>query len=118
MAELTAAQITEACERYVALIGDDDVDALMALYADDCTVEDPAGAEVKRGQDEVRAFYASLPEAGVSATMTGSVRAVAAARTAAFPFRISTGGFDMDAIDVMTFDDEGKITSMVAYWGA
>ena len=38
------------------------------------------------------------------------------APAAAFPFEIDTGGFVMQVIDVMTFDDDGKIASMTAYW--
>ena len=53
--------------------------------------------------------------------MTGPVRTVPAAATAAMPFR-SESFFDnrhvtIDIIDVFTFDDEGRITSMKAYFG-
>ena len=116
MSEVTSEMMEQACEAYVSLLGDEAVDALMALFADDCTVEDPVGSEQRRGRDEVRAFYATLPESGVSAKLTGPVCAVPDAPAAAFPFEIDTGGFVMQVIDVMTFDDEGKIASMTAYW--
>jgi len=88
----------------------------MALFAEDCVVEDPVGSEPKSGKAEVQAFYATLPPVGVSAALTGPVRAVADGMSAAFPFKIETAGFEMEVIDVMTFDDDGKITSMTAYW--
>ena len=116
MSELTSAQLEKACERYVSLLGDENVDALMELFAADCTVEDPVGADVLSGQDEARAFYGTLPGVGVSAKLTGPVHAVPDGRAAAFPFEINSGGLVMQVIDVMTFDDDGKITSMTAYW--
>ena len=116
MPELTSAMMEAACEQYVSLVGDDDVDALMALFADDCSIEDPVGSDRHVGRDAVRAFYATLPASGVSATLSGPVCAVPDARAAAFPFDIDTGGFVMQVIDVMAFDDEGKVSSMTAYW--
>lgn len=118
MSTPTKETLEETCATYVSLVGTDDVDALMALFADDCTVEDPVGAEPRVGRDAVRAMYEALPEMGVSATPTGPVCANAEARAAAFPFTIDTGGFVMDVIDVMTFDEHGRITSMTAYWEA
>lgn len=116
MSELTSAQLEEACQRYVSLVGDENVDALIELFADDCTVEDPVGSDARIGKDAVHAFFVTLPDAGVSAELTGPVRAVPDAKTAAFPFAIDSAGFVMQVIDVMTFDDEGRITSMKAYW--
>ena len=113
---VTSQQLEATCERYVSLIGDADVDSMMSLFAQDCTVEDPVGSDRLSGQEQVRAFYATLPETGATATLTGPICAVPDARTAAFPFEIDTGGFTMSVTDVMTFDDDGKITSMTAYW--
>ena len=116
MPELTSAMLEEACTSYVSLIGDENVDALMDLFADGCTVEDPVGSPLRVGRDDVRAFYETLPGVGVSAKLVGPVHAIADARSAAFPFEIDTDGFAMNVIDVMTFDDNAKITSMTAYW--
>lgn len=116
MTELTSEHFDRACTRYVELIGTEDLDSLMDLFADDCTVEDPAGSDKLVGKEAARAFYATLPDAGVKAKLVGPVHAVPAARAAAFPFEIDTAGMAMSVIDVMTFDEEGKITSMTAYW--
>ncbi len=116
MSTPTSEQIRETCETYVSLVGSEDIDALMALFADDCRIEDPVGAEPHVGRAAVRAFYETLPSLGVSAALTGPVRAVADAAAAAFPFEIRTGGMVMQVIDVMAFDAAGRITSMAAYW--
>ena len=116
MAEVTSALLEGACEQYVSLIGDEDVDAMVALFADDCTVEDPVGSELRVGRDDVRAFYATLPETGATASLAGPEHVEPDAKAAAFAFDIDTGGFVMHVIDVRTFDDDGRITSMTAYW--
>ena len=116
MSELTSEQLETACTRYIELVGTEDVDGLMALFADGCTVEDPVGSEKKVGREDVRAFYATLPGADVTAKLVGPVHTVPTAGAAAFPFELDTGGFVMEVIDVMTFDGDGKITSMTAYW--
>ncbi len=116
MATVTSTQLEEACTAYVSLVGSEDLDAMMALWADGCTVEDPVGTEVRVGKDAVREFYATLPPMGVSATLAGPVCAVPDGKAAAFSFEIDTAGLVMNVIDVMTFDEEGKITSMTAYW--
>lgn len=116
MSELTSAMLEDACTKYVERVGDENVDSLMELFAEGCVVEDPVGSDKRVGLDDVRAFYETLPGAGVSAKLVGPVHAVAEARTAAFPFEIDTNGFVMSVIDVMTFDENGLITSMTAYW--
>ena len=116
MSSLTTEQIRETCETYVSLVGSYDVDAMVALFAEDARVEDPVGSDPHVGLDAIRAFYATLPAIGVSAVLTGPVRAVADAATAAFPFEVHTGDMVMQVIDVMTFDADGRIATMTAYW--
>ncbi|MFV0315717.1 MAG: nuclear transport factor 2 family protein [Microthrixaceae bacterium] len=116
MTELTSAQLEQTCTRYIELVGSEDLDAMMDLFADNPSIEDPVGSERLEGRDAVRGFYASLPDAGVTAKLTGPVCTVPDARSAAFPFDIDTAGLVMSVIDVMTFDDDGKVTSMTAYW--
>ena len=116
MSELTSHLLEETCVTYVSLVGDANVDAMMELFADGCTIEDPVGTAPRVGRDDVRALYATLPEMAVSATLAGPVCAVPDARSAAFALDIDTAGMIIRAIDVMTFDGDGRITSMTAYW--
>lgn len=113
---LTTDRLRETCEAYVSLVGDEDVESLVALFADDGTVEDPVGSDRHVGRDAIRGFFSTLPPMGVSAELSGPVHAVPDARTAAFPFVVRTGEMEMNVIDVMTFDADGLITSMTAYW--
>jgi steroid delta-isomerase len=94
-----------------------DADALTDLFADDANVEDPVGAPPHVGKAAIRAFYVDAMKNGavlsLSAPMRGSHGNAAAM---AFEAKIGTV-MTVRIIDVMTFNDEGKITSMKAYFG-
>jgi steroid delta-isomerase len=104
-------------DRYLELVSKGDVDAIVALYADDATIEDPVGSEPRRGREAVREFYAASA-GSVTIRRTGPVRV--AGNEAATPMIALIGPEGqqqaLDIISVMRFDDEGRIASMRAYW--
>ncbi len=118
----TADQIRAAFEQYVALLTARDADGIAALYAEDATVEDPAGSEPLVGREAIRNFYrAAIARVQPTVALTGPVRILADGRAGAAPLQ-SRGVRDgrtvtLDIIDVFTFDDDGRVTSMRAYWG-
>ncbi len=110
-------KIREVIEQYVARVATGTTDDVMELYAEGATVEDPVGTEVRTTRESIREFYSAveaMEQAGevLSARIAGS--------EAAFLFELRTKAGDqtytLAPIDVMTFDDDGKITSMRAYW--
>jgi steroid Delta-isomerase len=115
----TPEQIRAAIARYVEAFPADR-DGWVACFAEDATVEDPVGTEVRKGHAEIGEFwdFAHGLADSISMTPTGPVRV--AAGQAAWPFQINTviagTAMVMDVIDVMTFDDEARITSMRAFW--
>jgi steroid Delta-isomerase len=119
----TAAQIRDAFERYCAHLTAHDAEAIADLYAGDARVEDPAGSTPIVGRAAIQAFYAAALERArpESVVLAGPVRILADGRAAAATLesRSSRDGHRVriDIIDVMTFDDAGRITSMQAYWG-
>jgi steroid delta-isomerase len=93
-------------------------DHIRKVYARDATVEDPIGTPLKRGRDAIRAFYAATGGAA-KLDLTGPVRGCG--REAAAPMVAKLKGPDgkhayIDIIDFMTFDEDGLITSMRAFW--
>jgi steroid delta-isomerase len=113
----TPAEIRSAVERYVEYMCKSDIDGIMGLYADDARVEDPVGGAQIEGVEAVRTFYAgSAPLLQVE--LSGPIRV--AGGEAAFPMLAElTLGEDkkyIDVIDVMKFDDAGKVVQMLAYW--
>lgn len=111
-------RIREVIETYVDRVANGTTDEVLALYADDATVEDPVGADVRRTRESIREFYAGLEGLDTEARV---LTARIAGGQAAFQFELATKAgeqtYTLSPIDVMTFDDDGKITSMRAFWG-
>ena len=115
MAMPSAEDITKTVNRYIELIGGGSADEIAALYTEDAVVEDPVGGQVYNGRDAVRGFYAAIENAERQCEL---VTLRVAGNEAAFQFRLTVGGAMLiEPIDVMVFDDEGKVASMKAYWG-
>lgn len=105
--------------RYLELASQGKADDVVELYADDATVEDPVGGgEVHIGRDAIRRFYDALPSSGAQAEIQ-TLRALGNEAAFHWALTIDLGDNKMriDIISVMTFNDEGKIASMKAYWG-
>jgi steroid delta-isomerase len=107
-------------DAYTAAFSAGDRAAYVDCFAADAWIEDPVGTPVRTGAEAIGAFFDE--SSGLAETIelrrTGSVRV--AAGEAAFPMqaRPTIGGtvFAVDIIDVMTFDDDGRITTMRAFW--
>ena len=105
-------------ERYPEMVTAGDVDGIVALYAEDATIEDPIGSDLHSGIEGVRAFYESAAGT-ITMKRTGPIRV--AGLEAATPMVVLIGpeGPDrkaLDIISVMKFNDEGKVTAMRAFW--
>jgi steroid delta-isomerase len=112
--------ITDVVHRYIALAANGSAEELAELYADDATVEDPVGGgEVHIGRQAIQGFYAHAASVERECELV-SLRV--AGNEAAFQFRLTVTAGDtkvlIEPIDVMVFDDRGKVTSMKAYWSA
>jgi steroid delta-isomerase len=115
----SAELITQTVNRYLELVAQGQPDAITDLYADDATVEDPVGGEVHIGRQAIRGFYANVGGVKAEADVV-TLRALGheAAYFWGLTIDLGEGGkMRIEIITVMTFDDEGKITSMKAYWG-
>ena len=114
----TAARIA-VCQAYLDGLVAGDLDAVLSLFADDATVEDPVGTEPKVGRDALAAFYQIACDFVTAAQLTGTPRV--AGNEVAFPFEITTGSGDnasmISIIDAFRFNEAGKIVSMRAWWG-
>jgi steroid delta-isomerase len=110
-------KIREVVEQYVARVATGTTDQVLELYAEGATVEDPVGSEVRSTREAIREFYSGLE----GLEQAGEVLSLRIADgQAAFLFELRTRAgeqtYTLAPIDVMTFDDDGKITSMRAYW--
>ncbi len=108
-----------AIHAYIRALNEGELDAIVALYADTATVEDPVGSKPLVGIEAIRAFYAKSTVMKLVVELEGSVRAVD--HEAAFAFSVS---FEVNGqrttirpIDVFRFDDAGRIVQMRAFFG-
>ena len=110
-------EIREVTKRYVQLMCESNADAILELYAEDATAEDPVGGSVIQGREALHGFYAATSP-NLQVELTGPV--CVAGKECAFPMLAELTMNDqklyIDVIDVMTFNDDGKITSMRAFW--
>lgn len=116
----TTDQMRAAIEGYVAGFEAADVDALVGLFADNATVEDPVGGgQVLQGKDAIREFYGFSISTGAKLAMLGEPRC--AGDYVAFPFTVTLDWEGarqvIEVIDTFRIDDAGKITEMRAFWG-
>jgi steroid Delta-isomerase len=117
-----AATICSVVDAYCAAFTKGDQDAYVGLFAEGAWIEDPVGTPQHEGLDAIGAFFAQSSGLAdsVELRLTGPVRV--AAGEGAFPMQvrptIAGTTYCMPCIDVMTFDDAGKITTMRAFWDA
>ncbi|MDI6911035.1 nuclear transport factor 2 family protein [Nocardioides sp.] len=111
-------RVREVVDRYVELVATGPSEDIVALYAEDAVVEDPVGSEPRVGHAAIREFYSTLDGLD-QRTRLLAVRI--AGGEAAFHFEVVTRAdgatYTLAPVDVMAFDDGGRITSMRAYWG-
>lgn len=114
-------QMKEAMQAYINGFNHSDPEAIIALYADDATVEDPiGGGKVLTGKAAIADFYRMAIKTGATLDLVAPIRA-SHGNSAAMAFdvklKLPQGPATIRVIDVMTFDADGKFSSMRAYWG-
>tara|TARA_B110000444_G_C18784791_1_gene569340 strand:- start:221 stop:577 length:357 start_codon:yes stop_codon:yes gene_type:complete len=112
---MEAKEKIELVNRYVAAFASADTSVIKDMYAENATLEDPAGADPIVGRNAIVEFYEGAFSVGVTLTLTGNPRC--AGNYVAFPFTVKTPDFGFEAIDLFEFNEGGKIISMKAFWG-
>lgn len=115
----TPDQIRSTADTYVSSLIAGDLEGVMGLYAEDATVEDPVGGgTIHDGAAAIREFYGSVVALKIDAKV---LETRVCGNDLLFNFEITThfdGGSKatINVWDLMTHDDQGKVTSMRAYW--
>lgn len=116
---VTPEQIRATADSYIGALAAGDLDGVMALYAEDATVEDPVGGgTVHEGAAAIRDFYATVTALKIEGEI---LDARVCGNDLLFNFEITTHFDDQNKAtinvwDLMTHNDEGKVVSMRAYW--
>lgn len=117
------AKMRATLDRYLDRVAGNDVDSVLALFSDEVSVEDPVGGPPGThavGRDAVERFFRSgFSRSHPKPTRTGPIR-TSGEHEAAMPFvlRLELKGqrVEIDVIDVVRFDDDGRIISLRAFW--
>ncbi|WP_143965934.1 nuclear transport factor 2 family protein [Gordonia zhaorongruii] len=111
-------KISATVEAYISHLTSGTADDLADLFAEGATVEDPIGAPVRSTRDELVEFYGIIT--GMESRNATLKWTRIAGDTAVFEFTLVTGNsemkFEITPIDIMVFDENGKIASMRAVW--
>ncbi|MGO3325615.1 nuclear transport factor 2 family protein [Gordonia sp. (in: high G+C Gram-positive bacteria)] len=111
-------KINAVVTAYIDALNSGTAEEIADLYADGATVEDPIGAPLRTTRDELVEFYGiitGMPHRDATVAWTR-----VAGDTAVFEFTLVTGTdeakFKITPVDIMVFDENGKVTSMRAVW--
>ena len=114
------AEIRVTVERYTQVFSAGDKEGYVGLFAADATLEDPVGAGVHTGTAAINAFWDQTREmtAEIELVITGPIRV--AGNEAAFPGEarplLGDDRMSVPIVDTLSFDDDGKITALRAFW--
>jgi steroid delta-isomerase len=114
-----AAAIGATLDQYLARFSAGDREGWLALWSDDATMEDPVGTPLKRGKDEIGAFYDETHKNVDTIELRPTAYRMICGDQVSFAMdvRLALGGQTMvlPVIDVMTFDADGHIASQRAF---
>jgi steroid Delta-isomerase len=117
----TPQDIEHFYDRYTAALSSHDIDAVAALFAVDAVVFDPVDSPALEGIDKIRQFFIGTSPAVRSLKISGPVHISNDCRHAAVQMEaeidLGDGLQVMEVLDAMTFDDEGRVITMRAYYG-
>jgi steroid delta-isomerase len=107
---------------YIEAFNAADASRVVALFADNASIEDPVGTPLKEGKSEIETFYTYATSVGARLELMAPPRG-SHGNSASISFRVHITAQDgrpahIDVTDVMDFDAAGKILRMRAYWGA
>ena len=116
----TADDIRHSCEQFIAALSKHDLDALVALFAPDAVVNDPVDSPALVGVEKIREFFAQGIGLVRAASLSGAVHVSRDCRHAAYSLEAVADFGDglkvIEGVNVWTFDGEGRIATMKAYW--
>ena len=88
---------------------------MAALFADNAIFGNPTGGDAHRGIEAIRSAYHSIWDGREQAVDLISLNV--ADGEAALHVQVVSAGQRVDVIDVMTFDEDAKISSLRTYFG-
>jgi steroid delta-isomerase len=114
------ASIQKTIDSYLATFTASDRAGWLDCFAEDAWIEDPVGTPRREGRDAIGAFWDeshAMPD-GIELRSSGITTILGSEAAFTMQARPNLGGevYVIDIIDLMTFDDDAKITTMRAFF--
>ena len=120
MSKVDYEHAVKVADTYMQAMSEGDFETVMTLYAEDATLEDPVGSDIKNGKAAIREFYFAISGTDITCTRTGPVRF--AGSEMVFPFQCvmksDEGSMKIDIIDHFVLNQAGEISAMRAFWSS
>jgi len=116
---LNETHMKAALQSYLDALNAADVEGVIALFADEGTIEDPVGTGVHAAREGLTRLVGGLP-AGATFALDTPIRASQANGAAmAFTVQLERNGVrtQIRSLDVMQFNEAGLIVEVKAYYG-
>jgi len=113
-------KIRQTIAVYLERFSAGDREGWLDLFAPNATMEDPVGTEIKHGREEIGKFWDESLSLADEITLKMVQGPAVIGNEAAWAMEAHAKSGDMrivsGTIDVMTFDDDGRITTMRAFY--
>lgn len=116
----TEKHMRSVMQSYIDNLNNKDADAIFNLYAENASCEDPVGTKPIVGNETLKHFIREGLSAMKKAELVAPIRTSPGNCAAmAFSIHMDFGGQEViiQVVDVMKFNEEGKIIELKAYWG-
>lgn len=114
---LTELKMKAAMQQYIDGFNQKDDELIISLFTADARIEDPVGGgKVVEGKSAITGFYKSAVTQVDKLELASPIRG-SHSNFAAMAFKIYMNDITIDTIDVMTFNNKGKIIDMKACHG-
>jgi len=117
----TREHIEKTVRLYVDAVGRQDLEATLALFAEDARQEDPVGTPANVGLDAIRGFFERAYRGSFTTTLTGPLLVTGDHAAVHFTIEVPTGsagsGGDpmiVRVVDLIRFDGDGLIADLRA----
>ena len=119
----TPETMRKTAQRYLGLVGRQDLEGVLRLFADSISVEDPVGGPPGThvvGLEAVSQFFKKgFARSHPSPRLAGPIVTTGGDEVAfSFVLRLELLGrpHELDVVDVLQFDESGQIRSLRAFW--
>jgi steroid delta-isomerase len=114
----TAEEMRAIADAYVDAYNRNDKDAVLALFHDDATFEDPVGTPVRVGREAIGAFWDETH--GLATIELERKQVIVCGNEMVLVFAVHTtfgdSTMDLDVVDLLLVGDDGRVRALKAYW--